>query len=419
MAATASGPSGSRVGHGMCSNACLTCASRTDDSRDDLPLACPNPRPLPVQKDRAVIHGPSRGPVLVKTSAAASLKSARPPDPVEPAYAAPRGATAPASFEAILQLLSLAANASMTAFCNWESGRLAVVQRAGPRRLEKDLLLLLAYRTLLQDDVFTAPLDLDAEDIERGERVAGSEDICMGLPVRNARGEPLGVVLVRVADIESAYPRTREALFATVALIRRDLDLREQASHDHLTGLRNRRSLDQSLAAEWRRGAREQVPMSVLLLDIDHFKAYNDQYGHLAGDAALKAVAGVLTRCVKRPADLVARFGGEEFFACLPQTDEAGAMKAAESVRAGVEALDLAHVGSPLGRVTVSVGVASIPGTVVRRMEALELVKFADDAMYRAKGQGRNRVALAHRKELVRVREAATAQNVIEATRIS
>jgi diguanylate cyclase (GGDEF)-like protein len=161
------------------------------------------------------------------------------------------------------------------------------------------------------------------------------------------------------------------------------------------------------------------VSMSVLLLDIDHFKAYNDQCGHLAGDAALKAVAGVLTRCVKRPADLVARFGGEEFIACLPQTEEAGAMKAAEAIRAGVEALDLVHRGSPLGKVTVSIGVASVPGSVVRRMEALDLVKFADDAMYRAKDQGRNRVALAHRKELVRAREAATAGTVIEGTRVS
>jgi diguanylate cyclase (GGDEF)-like protein len=133
----------------------------------------------------------------------------------------------------------------------------------------------------------------------------------------------------------------------------------------------------------------------VLMVDVDHFKKYNDRYGHPAGDECLRQVAQVLMDKLRRPVDLVARYGGEEFIAVLPQSDEAYAMAVAERVRQAVEALQLRHEGSSSALVlTVSVGVAS--GTALFGQAPESLVARADQALYLAKREGRNRVSLAH-----------------------
>ena len=153
---------------------------------------------------------------------------------------------------------------------------------------------------------------------------------------------------------------------------------------DPLTELPNRRAFDQAFNAEWRRAEREALPVSVLMIDIDHFKGYNDSLGHPAGDRCLRRVAWALGRAARRPYDLTARFGGEEFAVLLPNTDAAGAAKMAEKVRASIAALRIAHPQSVRGVVTVSVGLATgYPHDPM--LDPALLVERADQALYRAK----------------------------------
>ncbi|MDO9712203.1 diguanylate cyclase [Paracraurococcus lichenis] len=168
------------------------------------------------------------------------------------------------------------------------------------------------------------------------------------------------------------------------------------ARTDGLTGLSNRRAFDEALALEWSRARRESTPVSLLLLDVDRFKLFNDTYGHPAGDACLRAVAGAVAAAVHRPADLVARYGGEEIVVLLPNTSAAGAEMLAEQVRAAVEAVGLKHTANlPLGVVTVSVGAATALPAADPDLFAEALVAAADAALYSAKHSGRNRVAVA------------------------
>jgi two-component system, sensor histidine kinase LadS len=162
---------------------------------------------------------------------------------------------------------------------------------------------------------------------------------------------------------------------------------------DALTNLLNRRAFDKALDLEWRRGVRSKKPLALLLIDIDHFKSFNDTYGHPAGDSCLVSVAAALGTVVRRAADTVARYGGEEFVALLPETDTPGVNAIAERMRAAVEALNIPNTRGVGGRVTVSVGQAAM---VPNGGEgAATLVAAADVALYQAKRGGRNRVAAA------------------------
>ena len=161
------------------------------------------------------------------------------------------------------------------------------------------------------------------------------------------------------------------------------------ANEDPLTLLPNRRVFDESLSTAWSACARAGQPLSVALLDIDLFKAYNDHYGHPAGDACLQQVANILRRVVRRRTDLVARYGGEEFLLLLPQTDAAGAALFAERVRAAIEEAALPHAASTVaGCVTVSIGVVTAQPDAVSLPERLFFA--ADAALYEAKADGRN-----------------------------
>ncbi len=159
---------------------------------------------------------------------------------------------------------------------------------------------------------------------------------------------------------------------------------------DALTGLANRRQFDQCLATEWRRSMRDFNPLSLLLIDADLFKSYNDNYGHLRGDSCLRQIAEAAQSVVARPGDLVARFGGEEFAIILPNTLKEGAAEVASTICKTLRGLNLDHKGSPYGVMTVSIGCA----TVIPQLgqSSASLIDLADRALYNAKRSGRNRV---------------------------
>ena len=199
---------------------------------------------------------------------------------------------------------------------------------------------------------------------------------------------------------EALRQRGSELLEANKTLAKnfQDIDelheqLREQAIRDPLTGLYNRRYLDNTLERELAHCQREGKALSLIMIDVDHFKKYNDCYGHQAGDNCLRNVADALQACAKRASDLVARYGGEEFTLVLADTNCADAQRVAESVRLSIEALAMPHEQSDSGRVTVSVGVAVMTEHSYREVE--NLLRAADLALYRAKQSGRNQVQLA------------------------
>lgn len=172
-----------------------------------------------------------------------------------------------------------------------------------------------------------------------------------------------------------------------------NMELHRLATLDGLTQLANRRRFDEYLPQEWRRLARDQESMSLMMCDIDCFKAFNDTHGHQAGDECIKAVANAMRRSVNRPADLVARYGGEEFAVVLPNTDTAGAFHIAENIRLEVKALEIIHEQSPVSKyVTLSLGIAStIPSM---QFSPAKLISAADEALYLAKANGRDRTVL-------------------------
>lgn len=162
---------------------------------------------------------------------------------------------------------------------------------------------------------------------------------------------------------------------------------------DGLTGISNRRNFNQYIEMSWKNAIRTGRPLSMIMADIDFFKAYNDNYGHLQGDDCLIQVAQTMAATVKRPTDMVARYGGEEFAAILPDTDNQGALIVAEKIRKAIEGLALPHANSGVGPiVTVSLGAATIMPNESDSMEAF--IDLADKGLYAAKQNGRNRVGM-------------------------
>ncbi|ALJ36203.1 diguanylate cyclase [Azospirillum brasilense] len=175
-------------------------------------------------------------------------------------------------------------------------------------------------------------------------------------------------------------------------LLKRQTDLlRTLSFNDGLTGIANRRRFDEVLLREWRRCGRAQLPLSLIMLDVDQFKPYNDHYGHQAGDECLRAVAQLLAEQMMRPGDLIARYGGEEFVCLLPETDEDGAVQVAERLRRTVADRRLPHAVSHVAdHVTISLGVATARPMLDDTPE--RLTQLADGLLYEAKRAGRNRV---------------------------
>ena len=185
--------------------------------------------------------------------------------------------------------------------------------------------------------------------------------------------------------------RTQELNKANDALEIANKELYALARIDALTNIPNRRAFDELMDVEWRRMVRLDNPLSLLLIDIDHFKFYNDHYGHLRGDKCLAEIADVLSKSLRRPADFLARFGGEEFICVLSETSLEAALLVAESIQQNIKKLALPHEASPVDPlVTLSIGVASC--WPKKCSSSSELISAADSCLYQAKNRGRNRI---------------------------
>ena len=207
----------------------------------------------------------------------------------------------------------------------------------------------------------------------------------------------IGIVLCVIAFFVERRERLgflQEVLVAikTEELAQLNDHLSAMASKDGLSGLANRRAFDEFLAREWERGRREEQPLSILFMDVDFFKRYNDTYGHAAGDECLKLVARAMRQALLRPGDIVARYGGEEFVVLLPNTDVQGSMEVGDRLLAAVDALAIPHHTSDAAfHVTISIGLACMVPT--ERNGAKLLLEEADRALYEAKSRGRHRMA--------------------------
>jgi diguanylate cyclase (GGDEF)-like protein len=197
----------------------------------------------------------------------------------------------------------------------------------------------------------------------------------------------LPMVIFMAVTLWFSATETRRVL---VDILLKQISFENASWEDRLTGLGNRRRFDERLDLSWHQAVRLQVPLSLILLDIDHFKPYNDNYGHQAGDTCLQQVASALNGCVKRAGDLVTRYGGEEFAIVLFHTPMNDAQAMGEMLRMAVAELELKHEFSTNGFVTISVGGATIIPTQEAKIG--DLVRSADEALYRAKEKGRNRV---------------------------
>jgi len=229
--------------------------------------------------------------------------------------------------------------------------------------------------------IFLSSMEAD-QDLDRAID-AGGDDYLV---------KPVSFVVLnaKIRALHRTESVRRKLVEASGTLVTLNKELENLSRYDGLTELANRRYLDESLLTEVRRAARAREPLSFILSDVDHFKAYNDHYGHQAGDICLKQVATVLRSAARRPADLAARYGGEEFAMVLPETPLEGAITVASAVARGVAELGIEHARSSTGKaVTLSQGIVScVPGPEI---SPGQLIERADRALYEAKGQGRNR----------------------------
>lgn len=220
------------------------------------------------------------------------------------------------------------------------------------------------------------------EDLARGIEAGGDDYLVK--PVSEI------VLQAKVSAMRRLVEMQRSLLGLTYKLNLANKELQLLSATDGLTGLSNRRMYDELSLREWRRCERMKKPLSLVLVDIDYFKLYNDNYGHQAGDECLKIVAAQMLRAAPRASDVVARYGGEEFVLALGETDMDGAVWVANHLRQRIEDLNMPHAASKLKHVSVSCGVASVIPNDNMSLETL--LQSADYALYQAKEEGRNRV---------------------------
>jgi two-component system chemotaxis family response regulator WspR len=284
-------------------------------------------------------------------------------------------------------------------FCSDPSRALELAQQISPTIILQDLVmpgtngltLLGAYRAHPATRAIPV-IVLSSKDEPRTKEAAfaaGANDYLVKLPDRIeliARIRSHTRAYLNQLQRDEAYNALRES---QRQLMEANLELQRLTNLDGLTGLNNRRRFDEYADAEWRRAAREGIEFSLLIVDVDDFKRYNDTYGHIAGDSVLKQVAATIRTSCSRPADLPARFGGEEFAIILPGADLSGARHVAEAIRQAVDAACIPHSASTNGsHVTLSVGgIATKPKAGQSLLDALV---EADKALYEAKRRGKN-----------------------------
>lgn len=192
------------------------------------------------------------------------------------------------------------------------------------------------------------------------------------------------------AETDRRKKRETELLTVKTNLEKANRQLHKLSATDSLTDVHNRRKFDEYLEREWKRAIRDRSILSLLLIDIDHFKLFNDTYGHPAGDICLKSVAGAFSTCLNRPGDFLARYGGEEFAVILPQTDTEGALHVAESLRFAIKNLQIPHESSPTAdHITISIGFTGFQPHSEYQLS--DFIIIADQALYEAKNAGRDR----------------------------
>lgn len=244
-------------------------------------------------------------------------------------------------------------------------------------------------RDMERGDEWTAIIFLTSmakdEDLARGIEVGGDDYLMK--PISEV------VLKAKMRAMRRLVEMQRSLVDVTQELHEANRELQRLSTTDGLTGIANRRLFDELVVREWRRCARMKQPISLVMIDVDHFKKYNDNYGHQAGDECLRAVAAQVARASPRASDLAARYGGEEFVLVLGETTIDGAKWVANLIRQHVADLNMPHIASPLQRVTISCGAASIMPRDDLPLETL--LKSADGALYQAKAQGRNTVVCA------------------------
>lgn len=220
------------------------------------------------------------------------------------------------------------------------------------------------------------------KDLEKG--IAAGGDDYLYKPVSEA------VLNAKVRAMQRIIQMRTSLVVLARELDTANQELKRLSASDGLTGIANRRFFDEHLSREWRRARRGSGEIAILMCDVDHFKAYNDTYGHQAGDDCLRQVAHKIRDSMERAADLAARYGGEEFVVLLPDTPIAGAHIVAEKLRQTIHALKLPHAGSAHHHVTLSIGIAAMAAGDQNTQQTL--IEAADRALYRAKHAGRNLV---------------------------
>ncbi len=301
------------------------------------------------------------------------------------------------SFENVIELIKLATDMPVCLFSIVEGERQFFKAKRGIEISETPRDIAICAHAIQQDNPDKIFVIENAEEDGRfrfNPLVTGPMHLRFyaGIAVHAFGNIPVGTLCVIDEKPRKMTDKIAQTLINARDLAETILSARSEAIRDHLTGLFNRKFFDECFQREWRRAYRESVPVTVMLADIDHFKAYNDHYGHQAGDDCLVQVASILKQCVHRSGDMVARYGGEEFVFVLPSTDIDGAAKLSKRIVQAIRDANIAHDVSESKRVTISMGYSVAMRASDLNNDGLTILRAADDALYRAKEEGRDRV---------------------------